>query len=365
MGLMSGTSMDGLDMACCTISDDDDLKLELIAFTTHAFPASLQARLHDVSEMRAHDLMLLDHDLGRFYADAVEDFASEKSFKPDLIGCHGQTIAHKHGEATWQIGEPSFLAERLNCPVVSHFRQQDVAAGGCGAPLVPATDLYLFADVPPPALILNIGGIANVTWLGGLNGSDINGFDTGPGNMMLDELVRRYSHGRQTYDRDGAMASRGAVHTDWLHWLNAHPFLQKSPPRSAGAEDFGLDYVDRFLSFCAPETETDWHNVVATTSAWTVQTISGAITDYLPITASRSPLVVCGGGGYNTHLVKGLQECHQGKVIRSDNVGVPMDAREAMAFALLAVMRMREMPANCPEVTGANRPVCLGKVTRI
>lgn len=366
LGLMSGTSLDGLDLAACRIRLGPPLDLNLEAFETVAFPQRLHAELLGLDGLGMADLARLDADLGWFFAEAGTAFCARHGFAPELIGSHGQTVVHQGGTVSWQLGEPTFLAHALDCPVVARFRQADIALGGSGAPLVPFIDALLFADPQECRVALNVGGIANVTLLQPGSGTEAvqAAFDTGPGNMVIDELARRASNGALDCDRDGLLASTGRIDAGLLEaWLN-HPFLQAAAPKSAGREQFGPAFVDALLAQRRPENAQDWADLIATATAWTAQSIADAVRDHAP---AATRMIVSGGGLENPVLMAELQRRvgNAVQVVSSATHGVAPDGKEAMAFALLALCRMSGIPAGVPACTGATRPGLLGAIVTV
>lgn len=366
-GLMTGTSMDGLDVALCDVEAAGtgaapDVRCGLRAFVTVPFPDALRDRLAALDALDGPALAVLDVDLGRWFADAVATVCRDHGFAPELVGSHGQTVYHAHGRMSWQLGEPTFLAAALGCPVVHGFRQGDIAVGGAGAPLVPFVDWALLRDATEPRAALNIGGIANLTTLP-VAGAPL-GFDTGPGNMVIDELARRASAGRLDCDRDGALAARGSIDEAALQRLMAHPFLTAEPPKSCGREQFGPAFVDAWLRDAPPVSEQDWCDRLATATAWTAASVADALRRHAPATER---LIVAGGGVHNPVLMAELAR-RLGNAVRiepADKHGLPADAKEAMAFAVLAACRLAELPANLPSATGARRPALLGSITAV
>ncbi len=366
IGLMTGTSMDGLDIALCDVNvqaaAEAAVAFRLHAFTTADFPEELGARLRRLDTLELAGLAALDADLGRWFADATLAACEAHDFAPELVGTHGQTVYHDHGEVSWQLGEPTFLAAALGCPVVHGFRQGDIAVGGAGAPLVPFVDWALLRDPDEPRVALNLGGIANITALP-LDGPPI-GFDVGPGNMVLDELAGRASSGRLASDRDGALAARGRIDESALQALLAHPFLTAAPPKSCGREQFGPDFVDAWLADAPPSSEQDWCDRLATATAWSGAAIAAAVRLHAPATRR---LIVAGGGAHNPVLMDELERRlgNALEVERSDRFGLPVDAKEAIAFAVLAACRLAAVPSNVPSATGAARPALLGSIVAV
>jgi anhydro-N-acetylmuramic acid kinase len=342
------------------------LAAELLAFETVPLPVGLRAalaaeRLADLASLsRAHAT------LGRFFADALEGVLERHPATLDLIGSHGQTVYHEHGLTSLQLGEPAHLAWRFQCPVVHDFRANDIAVGGGGAPLVPYIDWRLLGGRGQALLAVNIGGIANFTALPA-TGDDpgaVQGMDCGPGNMLLDQLAERASGGRLSADTDGRLAARGQVRPGLLAALCAHPFFGQTPPKSTGREQFGRPFVEALLAQASPTVEQDWCDLLATATELTAFGIDDA---YRRFVAPRLPVdavVVSGGGARNPALMARLAARFAPVPVRTiDAYGLPADAKEAIAFAILASERADERPANLPSVTGGARQVLLGKVT--
>jgi len=376
LGLMSGTSCDGVDAALAGIRGHGlNMRVRLLAHVHQAYPSRLRRRLLEVmcpSATTTGEIVRLHADVGRFFGHAgrkvIETWNDGRP--PDLAGSHGQTIGHlphlASGAATLQIGEPAYIAAALGCPVVADFRQADVAVGGQGAPLVPWTDFVLFRHPRIARAVQNIGGISNVTYLPpGDDPDEVIAFDTGPGNMIIDELMRRITHGRQSLDRNGEVAARGRVLEPVLaRWLRG-PFFARRPPKSAGREDFGQGFVKHELPRlrAASSRAEDW---IATATAFTARSIADAYRRFLPRRHGRpavNEIIVCGGGAANAALRNMLASELAGIPIRTiDEFGIPSLAKEALSFAMLAAAHMHGVPANLPHVTGASCPVILGKL---
>jgi len=365
-GLMSGTSMDGIDVAICRVTAGEPRLVELIGARTVPWDAALAARLRLAHAADALELARLNRLTGAAFAAAAAGLAAELGVTLELVGSHGQTVAHEHGMTTLQIGEAAVLAERLGCPVVSDFRQNDIAAGGCGAPLVPIVDRWLLARPGVAVLALNLGGIANVTAIPPREDatSPVIGFDCGPANMVLDELARRRSGGVESCDRDGALAAAGRVDAAVLADLLAEPALHRPPPRSFGHEQYGTTYVDALLVRRPPSSDADWRDLFATASELAVRAVATAHRRFVAPRLDVAELVVSGGGARNPELMRRLVLALAPlPVTTSGKYGLPVDFKEAIAFALLASARLDRIPANLPEVTGARRRVLLGKIT--
>jgi anhydro-N-acetylmuramic acid kinase len=277
--------------------------------------------------------------------------------------------------STLQIGEPSVIAQRTGITTVADFRPRDMAAGGEGAPLVPYADYILFNDRRLIRAVQNIGGIANVTFLPACSDAvrrssqctyahttdkDVLAFDTGPGNMVIDGVMRLITRGRRHYDRDGATAAKGTVHEPLLREMLRHPFLRRRPPKSTGREQFGQQYCEWLYSKARKEGLMP-EDAVATATAFTASTIASAYRKFLP--AMPDEMILCGGGAHNATLVRMLQSGLEGVRIRStDEFGIDVDAKEAVSFAILAYATIRGVPNNLPRVTGASEPVVMGKI---
>ncbi|MFH1709101.1 MAG: anhydro-N-acetylmuramic acid kinase [Planctomycetota bacterium] len=369
-GLMSGTSADGVSVA---IADINARGARLRAFATIPHPRGLRARifrLFQPATSRVDEICRMNFVLGEVFAAALIRTARKARIplgSIHLIGSHGQTIHHlpprKGGSgATLQIGEPSVIAERTGITTVADFRPRDMAAGGQGAPLVPFADLFLFGAGKRSRVLLNIGGIANITWLpAGGRASGIIAFDTGPGNMIIDRLAWHASAGRRDYDRDGKLAAQGTVDGRLLAGLMRHAFLKRRPPKSTGREEFGVQFADR-LWLRARKARMRPADLLATATAFTALSIAGACTRFLP--GPVDELVLCGGGAHNPTLVAMLRGALPAgvRITAPEKYGVTADFREALAFAVLAWATVKGMAGNVPSATGARWPVVLGKI---
>jgi anhydro-N-acetylmuramic acid kinase len=360
-GIMSGTSLDGIDVAIVDIGH----RIETVAHATFPYSGAVRKRILAVSNTTCHtaDISRLNFELGELYAKAVIATCKRFGIPPaslELCGCHGQTIYHEgRGRRvnTLQIGEASVIAETLEIPVVSDFRTRDIAAGGQGAPLVPFVDFLLFASPKIHRVALNIGGIANITVLPrGAKSSDVIAFDTGPGNMVADQLVARLTGGKQRFDRNGAIAAKGHINPDLLQSLLKDPWFRAKPPKTAGREQYGTTFIERLSA--DGTTDTD---LIATATAFTAATIATAIDRFAPGTQE---VIAAGGGTRNRQLMARLAAfLPNAKVITTREFGIDPDAKEAIAFAILAHRTWKHQTGNLPGATGANRPVVLGKLT--
>jgi anhydro-N-acetylmuramic acid kinase len=330
--------------------------IRLLAHVARDHPDSLRYRIIAVGSgapLPAHDIATLHAALGDAYASLARELMALVRDVPGSIAVHGQTIAHFPGEhATLQIGDASRVAIATGVPVVDDFRSADVALGGQGAPLVPFADHLLFADGTPRA-ILNIGGIANVTLLPSDRPDDVIAFDTGPGNMVIDQLARR---GGNELDRDGAAAARGTVNEAALATALGHPFFARRGPKSTGREEFGAPFAQQ-LHADVKAAGGSLDDAIATATALTVESIAQALDG-----GPWRELVIAGGGARNRELVERLRRRTRVRVRFTDELGIPAEAREAVAFAILGAYRMRGEPNTLPRCTGASRAVSAGSV---
>lgn len=366
LGIMSGTSLDGVDCAVCDCLPG---RVALVRHWHVSFPSRLRKRLHAAArgEAASWELGQLHHDLGRFYAEAAR--AGLTRLRVDAVGLHGQTVFHqpRPPAATCQIGEPAWLVESLRVPVVANFRAADLAVGGQGAPL--ATLFHRVAFGRPGAFVCvnNLGGISNVTaldWRRGGRAPRVRAFDTGPANMLLDLAARHFSRGRRACDRDGALAARGRVCEPLLRRWLAHPFFRRPPPKSTGREQFGEPFWRRALA-AARAHRLSAADVLTTLTEFTARSL--ALNYRLHLGGWPDRVVLTGGGAANPELVRriatALRAWHPAvEVTDSTALGWPLAAVEAAAFALLAAYRLWELPGNLPATTGARRPVRLGMV---
>jgi anhydro-N-acetylmuramic acid kinase len=373
IGLMSGTSVDGVDAALVRVSGSRrETVAELLHFVTYPFPEALRQRVLDVSHGtgNAEEVSRLNVGLGHLFADAAEAVLTASGISRallDIVASHGQTVSHTPDDAaTLQIGDAAVIAQRLGVPVVSDFRAADRAAGGQGAPLVPYADWCLLTHPTKSRAIQNIGGIGNVTYLpANATPQQVLGFDTGPGNMLIDRAVGYISDGTETFDRDGCYSALGTVQTDVLETLLNDPFLLAKPPKSAGREQFGEKYFQQLIlgqKMTAPWLLPDPpYDAVATLTAFTAFSIVDAYQRFLP--AMPDEVIVGGGGTRNPTLMRMLSErLSPIPVLTHEDVGINSDAKEAIAFAILANETMLGNPSNLPSVTGAKRPVIQGKI---
>jgi anhydro-N-acetylmuramic acid kinase len=358
-GIMSGTSLDGIDVA---LVDVRGRGFTVKGFWTVPYPAKVRQAILRASS--AAEIARLHFLLGELYAKAVE----KGKVRPDLVACHGQTIHHEGDPApylghrvssTLQIGEAAVIAERLGVPVVSDFRPRDIAAGGRGAPLVPFVDYLLFRHRRRGRVALNIGGIANITAIPPASTPDqVIAFDTGPGNMVIDALASEHTRAKLPYDKDGRLAARGRIDQALLGELLSEPYYRRRPPKTAGREQYGRAFVEKLLATRLPLLD-----LIATATALTAASVALAIDRFVPMPVDE--LIVSGGGARNPEIMKHLAALLPGIAIAtSSDFGIDSDAKEAIAFALLGYETWRGRPSNLPSATGARHPVILGKITR-
>jgi anhydro-N-acetylmuramic acid kinase len=379
-GVMSGTSADGIDVALVRVErrsrrSGQNLRLKLLGHASYPYSQNVRSfilRAMNSSQISVAELARLNFLLGEFYAEAV--LATQKRFrvKAELVGCHGQTLYHQGEPAsflgrrlavTWQTGEGAMIAARTGIPVVSDFRPADMAVGGKGAPLVPFVDFLLYRDARVGRIAQNIGGIANLSAIpAGAVPEDVIAFDTGPGNMVIDAVVQRLF--RQNYDRDGIIAANGTPLIRVLDKVLRIPFFRRKPPKTAGREEFGSAFVTDFMKLCGRAKAAD---IVSTATAFTAQSIAEAIARFvLPGKDSYREVIVSGGGARNSTLLAMLANelSPLGLQIRScEEFGLPAEAKEAVAFAVLAYQTWHRLPSNLPSATGATRPAILGKIS--
>ncbi len=357
IGIMSGTSADGMDAAAVEIgSEQPRPTIRLLAHVARDHPDALRYRILAAGSgapLPAHDIATLHAALGDAYASIAREIMAIVGRAPASIAVHGQTIAHFPGEhATLQIGDASRIALATGVPVIDDFRSADVALGGEGAPLVPFADHLLFADGTPRA-ILNVGGIANLTLLPTSRVEDVSAFDTGPGNMIIDQLART---GGNELDRDGVAAARGAVDDAALARALEHPYFARRGPRSTGREDFGAPFARGLLNDVKANGGS-LDDAIATATALTVELIARALAG-----GPWRELVVAGGGARNVTLMTLLRERTGLRIRLTDELGIPAEAREAVAFAILGAYRLRGEVNTLPGCTGASRAVSAGAV---
>lgn len=388
-GIMSGTSADGIDVAVVRIAPGKQRSspsrpgLTLVAHEGFTFPAALRHAVlaaMNAASTSTPELARLNWRLGIAYAEAVKATVERHKVKLDLVGCHGQTLYHQPRAVsyagrsfvcTWQAGEAQVIAAAFGIPVVSNFRPMDMLVGGQGAPLVPLLDYVLFADAKSGRVLQNIGGIANLTAIpAGAEPGAVIAFDTGPGNMVMDALAQRLFNKR--YDRNGALAAEGQVLAPVVAASLRNRYFQLKPPRTAGREQFGREYSADFLAACQKHSKKP-EDAMATAAALTAESITMSYKQFVSAKMKKRGMksngvdyIVSGGGARNHTLMAMLAQrlepmgCN---LAVSEDFGLPVEAKEAAAFALLAWQTWHRLPGNVPAATGANRPAILGQVT--
>lgn len=378
VGLMAGTSADGIDAALVELTGAGvGTRVRLLAFETSPYPPGVRERVLEAATrpVPVQTLARLNALLGELFARAALEVVQRAGMPLDevaLIGSHGQTVAHAPApvedtgftlRATLQIGEPAIIAERTGITTVADFRVRDQAAGGHGAPLTPFVHFILFRHPTLHRGVLNLGGIGNLTVIpAGAGLEEVYGFDTGPGNMLIDGAVVHVTGGKQTYDHNGILARQGRVHARLLDWLLGHPFLTLPPPKTTGREEFGAAYLRRVLT-----QVRRWHvrraDLVATLTTFTARAVADQIGRFVRPRVGLDELIVAGGGAENLVLMASLQQLLPDvKLSPCDDQGLPTRALEAVAFAVLAREAYEGRPNNVPAATGAARPVVMGKI---
>lgn len=374
VGLMSGTSLDGIDTVLCRIKGvDEETKVDVVDFKTYSYnPTTLERVKYMVSGDLIHvsQLSSLNFELGYEYASCVKKICQENKIATEqlaYIASHGQTIFHEAAgdeevyRSTMQLGEPSVIAYQTQAMVVSNFREKDMAARGEGAPLVPFSEYILYQD-DKAKVLLNIGGIGNLTYIpkeGELSG--LFGFDVGPGNMMINEAVNYFYD--LDYDDRGSIANKGTLINPLLDELMSHWFITKEPPKSSGRDEFGRDYTIRTIEKYQDAKPED---IIHTLTAFTAHTVHKHINDLLLAEYKVEQLIISGGGVHNLTLITMLKKLlteQSIEVLTQEELGFSSDAKEAIAFVILANQTINKKPANVPSVTGAEKPVILGSIT--
>lgn len=379
VGLMSGTSADGVTAVVTEITGSGvDMGLKITGFRTYPYPPDLREAVFDLFDpgtSTVDRICEMNFVLGEFFAECAVKAVEAHDLalaEVDLVGSHGQTIHHlpRYREAfgycsrsTLQIGEAAVIAERTGVPTVADFRKADIAAGGEGAPLTPYLDFVLHRHPSRSRVLQNIGGIANLTYIPAGAGADgVVAFDTGPGNMVIDAVVKRYTGGGLSFDEDGRIASRGSADAQLLEDLLAHPYFDREPPKTTGREEFGEAFTMRVVKE-AEDRGLEFDDVVATVTALTVESISRAYGGLLPEGSSIDEVYVSGGGAENRFLMDSLSSrLDPIPVLEYDGLGIPGEAKEALLMAVLANEHVSGNPANLPSATGARRAVVLGSL---
>ena len=392
LGIMSGTSADGIDVALVRISEGAEsnsrgrsgkrsagLSAKLEGIHSTAYPVKVRdaiLRVANIGATTSAEISQLDFLLGELYARAVQSALKKfrvAAAKISLIGSHGQTIYHQgapsnflgaaHVSSTFQIGEPAVIAARTGITTIGDFRPADIAAGGQGAPLVPFVDYIIYRDAEIGRVAFNIGGIANLTVIpANAAPEQVTAFDTGPGNMLVDSLVRHFSRGRTTYDRDAKLALQGKTQSRLLEMLLMHPYLRVKPPKTAGREQFGDAFAHAIITW-GRSHRTRPNDLIRTATLFTPLSIAATLHRFVLPRTKVHELIASGGGARNPLMMAQLAASLPGITIRtSDEFGIPIQAKEAFAFAVLAYEAFHQRANNLPSATGARGPAVLGKI---
>lgn len=365
VGIMNGTSLDGIDYVYCKVINKPKVEIRFIQQESLKFPENLRQRLVQAANHRLNvaEVSELHHDLGRLYRDHLKKITQKKKWKMDAIGLHGQVVHHSPPKATWQLGEPSYMSAQFEVPVISDFRTADLAVGGQGAPIASLFHQIVFQRELPKSVLSvhNLGGISNLSLID-KKGDVERAFDTGPANLLMDLLIAKLTKGEKNFDRDGRFASQG-LPQQWLveDLLKNESYFRAKPPKSCGREQFGesfLQKLDERMKSLSPADK------MATLAELTARSIAQAYHQHcrqLP-----RAVILCGGGALNPYLKKRIQyHLPKLQVLTTEKFGWPAGSVEGGAFALLAAFRVWEKPANLPKTTGARKSVMLGKITEV
>lgn len=378
IGLMSGTCTDGIDAALVQIEGSGiHTKVHLLEFVTIPYQHELRTKLLQIAAGTVGgscEISKFNFLLGKLFANACLAVCEKANISPvevDFIGSHGHTIYHQPVKEEYynqsitsslQIGEAAVICEVMNCPVIADFRVRDMAAGGLGAPLVPYSEYLLYSEPGQNIALQNIGGIGNITFLpADCNMEHILAFDTGPGNMIIDSLVSIFTNHQQIYDEGGNIAASGTIHSALLNWLLEDEYIHSKPPKTTGREYYGAAFVEQLLVKAASFT-LSFPDIIATATMFTAKAIEININNYLPNVPNK--LIVGGGGSQNKTLIKFLRTClPECEVITNEDIGFNSNAKEAVAFAILANETLFGTTNNVPSATGAKHGVVMGKIT--
>jgi len=372
IGLMSGTSMDGIDTALVRISGNGlDTKIELVDFATYPYENRVRFALQEINNLSAIKLSDLNFVVGEAFSDATISIIEKAGLKPeeiDLIGSHGQTVYHNppsmksEFSSTLQIGEADVIAENTGITTIADFRTRDIALGGEGAPLVPYVDYLLFRETDKVKIALNIGGISNSTLIT-TNLDDVLAYDSGPGNMLIDDVIRIHTHGKENFDKDGKIACSGEVDYKILYHLLNNDYYKESPPKTTGREMFGREEAERLYKLV--ENKSIKLNVlISTLVQLTVDTICNSYEDFILSKWKIDEVILSGGGAFNPVIVERLMEKLKPIPLSiSEKYQIPPDSKEAIAFAILANETIFTNYSNLPNVTGARSGAPLGKIS--
>ena len=361
MGLMTGTSADELDMCLVEFSGKDKYpKFKIISSKNIKIPSKLSERFKNPQDLSGSEVASLHFELGRFISDQIKN---EKK-QIDLVASHGQTLFHDPPNYTFQIGEPSYIVNELNIPVIYDFRTMDVVNGGQGAPLIPIVDEYLFTDDDDTVATLNLGGIANITIIPPKNSSKSTiAWDTGPANMLIDKAVLAFTSNKEKYDKDGKYASQGKVNNELLKWLMNNEYFNRKLPKSTGQEEFGKKYFNKIIEKFQPQTKDKWLSLITTLTLFTVRSISVEFNRESEKYSKVKTMYMSGGGSNNNFIVENLRkELSDINIKILSEKSITADNKEAFGFAYLGYLFIRRIPGNVPSVTGAKKESVLGKI---
>lgn len=370
VGIMNGTSIDGVDYVYCRIKkikqgSKKDIQIEFVSQESVSFDPNIKNQLKKAAEhkLNVSDLSLLHHQLGRLYVQHLKKIQKKKKWKMDAIGLHGQTVFHAPPAATLQIGESSYLSAEFAIPVICDFRTADLALGGEGAPIASLFHHSVFQkQFQKKSISLhNLGGISNLSWMNA-KGQVEKAFDTGPANILIDQLVAKITKGKNDYDENGQMAAQGLPAVDLIERvIHQTKYFQQKPPKSCGREEFGDQFLNYLLKILKPLSPQDQ---MASLVELTAKTISLSYQKFCPHLPEA--IILCGGGAKNSYLFKRIQyHLPQVKVLSTEQLGWPVSAIEGGAFALLAAFKIWQIPSNIPKTTGARKAVPLGKVIEV
>ena len=359
LGLMSGTSMDGLDCGLFDISLSPQYKLEwsCVDFITFSYRNNVRQSIINALSKGDKYISIANNILGNEFARKSIKFLNGRNI--DLISLHGQTVAHSDGESTLQVGNPETLYEYLKVPVVFNIRQADILVGGNGAPLMPFLDWLLFKEEDQDVITLNLGGVANVSFIPASGKRNkVLGFDTGPGMALIDECCNKF-YG-QAIDMDALHAIKGNIDETILNELMSHDFIKKNPPKSTGRNEFGVELLNSII-MKYPKVNTD--DLIRTFCIFTAKSIAGNVNNFLNFSSLNKCMIISGGGTHHPVLMQAIKKyCDIKDILTSDEMGIQTDQKEALLMAVLGVARLQNMPANMPGVTGAKKRVILGEL---
>ncbi len=376
IGLMSGTSLDGIDVALVDLEEEGGLSIKLEDFLSFSYEKEIRQQIlktTDKVKSNVENVSEINIKIAELFSDAVFEILKKSNYTPaeiDLIASHGQTIYHnvedKDNICTLQVGSGSFIAERTGITTVYNFRMRDLAAGGEGAPLVPYVDYLLYKSKEKNRVLQNIGGIANYTYLeADCDLDDVIGSDNGPGNMIIDFAVDILTRGKMSFDKDGKMAQKGKVSVELLNKMMTHPFIKREAPKSTGRKDFGKEYTKKIIKEGKKLNLTN-NDIIATITDFTALTIIDSYQRFL--TEDIEEIIIGGGGSYNPELLRKIKIYTEEKlsknieVLTQEELGYSSDAKEAIAFAILGYQTMKGKNNNVPGATGAKNNVVLGEI---